>query len=60
MNIENDRIFTLKQAISELNVTRKTLYDWKAKGIINFINITPGRRGIRQSEINRYLNEINK
>jgi len=57
--MEKEKVYTIKQACGLLSVCKKSLYNYKNAGLISFVNITPGRRGVRQSEIDRYFKQLN-
>lgn len=48
-------ILTLKEAASELTISRSTLYLLIKSGDIKTFNITEKRVGILRTEINRYV-----
>ena len=49
-----EKLFTIKEVCEYLAITRKTLYNWKDAGKINFSDIN-GRVRIKESELKRII-----
>ncbi len=54
--MEDFKLLKLSRACKEFNVTRQTLYNWKEKGVLNFVKIG-GLNFIKEEDIKALINK---
>jgi len=58
--IMNDKALKIKDVALTLSVHRQTVWNLIKAGKLEAVRVSPRRRAILQSEINRYLNTISR
>jgi len=53
-----DKLIKMKQAADQLTLSRSTFYNLILAGKISRVMVSEGRYAIKQSELDRYLEEL--